>query len=167
MFDELESKYSKRANILPYALSNKEGESTFQYVKNAPAYSGIVKRKYAVENADIQEIQVELRRLDDLISDDIKIDFIKIDVEGGEYDVLRGALDLLKRDKPYIVFEFGLGASDFYGTKPEEIYQLLNTEIGLEISNLEDFIKGNNPLSLSELTELYNTNKEYYFIAHK
>ena len=167
MFDNLLKNYSNRANILPYALSNKNGNSTFQFVKNAPAYSGINKRKYAVENADIQEIQVELRKLDDLISKDIKIDFIKIDVEGGEYDVLRGALDLLKRDKPYVVFEFGLGASDFYGTKPEEIYNFLNREIGLQISNLEDFIKGNKPLEITEFTELYNTNKEYYFIAHK
>ena len=167
MFDNLQKNYKDRAEILPFALSNKDGESTFQFVKNAPAYSGINKRKYAVEHADIEEIQVELKKLDNLISKDIKIDFIKIDVEGGEYDVLRGATELLKRDKPYIVFEFGLGASEFYGTKPEEIYNFLNQEIALEISNLNDFVKGNNPLKLNEFTELYNTNKEYYFIAHK
>jgi len=167
MFDNLQRNYKGKAEILPYALSNKDGESTFQFVKNAPAYSGINKRKYAVEHADIEEIKVELKKLDKLISKDIKIDFIKIDVEGGEFDVLRGAVELLKRDRPYVVFEFGLGASEYYGTKPEEIYSFLNKEIGLKISNLSDFVKGNKSLELSEFTELYNTNKEYYFIAHK
>lgn len=167
MFDNLVNKYKTRATILPFALSDKNGESTFQYVKNAPAYSGIIKRKYEVENADIQEINVELKKLDEIIPSDIKIDFIKIDVEGGEYDVLKGSIDLLKRDKPYIVFEFGLGASDFYGTKPSEIYNLLNSQIGLKISNLEAFVKSEPALELDEFEKLYNTNKEYYFIAHK
>lgn len=34
-----------------------------------------------------------------------KIDFIKIDVEGGEYDVLLGAVDTLKRFKPKLIIE--------------------------------------------------------------
>jgi hypothetical protein len=34
-----------------------------------------------------------------------KIDFIKIDVEGFEYEVLAGARELLLRDKPIIMVE--------------------------------------------------------------
>jgi FkbM family methyltransferase len=167
MFNKLVENYKNKATILPYALSDKNGESTFQFVKNAPAYSGIIKRKYEVENAEIDEIKVELKKLDEVIPTDLSIDFIKIDVEGGEFDVLKGAIDLLKRNKPFVVFEFGLGASDFYGTKPEEIFNLLNKEIGLKISNLDSFIKDKPALEIEEFKTLYNTNKEYYFIAHK
>lgn len=166
MFENLVKNFGSKANILPYALSDKNGSSTFQFVKNAPAYSGINKRKYEIANAEIDEIKVELKKLDDIIPEDLNIDFIKIDVEGGEYDVLKGSVDLLKRCKPFIVFEFGLGASDFYGTKPEEIFNFLNNEIGLKISNLSSFINNQPCLTLEEFTEHYQTNKEYYFISH-
>ena len=41
LFDALKKKYSHKAEVFPYALSDKSGETTFQLVKNAPAYSGI------------------------------------------------------------------------------------------------------------------------------
>ena len=46
LYKNLKSKYTKRAHLYPHALSNKEGTTTFQYVKSNPAYSGLKKRKY-------------------------------------------------------------------------------------------------------------------------
>ncbi|MEP6693954.1 MAG: FkbM family methyltransferase [Chloroflexota bacterium] len=45
-------------------------------------------------------------RVDDLIPRDRKIDFVKIDVEGAEYNALLGATELIKRFHPTIVSEF-------------------------------------------------------------
>jgi len=84
LYKDLKNRYNGKATILPYALSEKNGSSTFQHVKNAPAYSGIKKRKYNTNHPDIEEINVELKRLDDIIDSSIKIDLIKIDVEGAE-----------------------------------------------------------------------------------
>lgn len=162
----LQEKYKGKATILPYALSDTEGTSTFNFVKNAPAYSGIKKRKYATENPDVEEIEVELKRLDKVIPTDIKIDLIKIDVEGAEFMVLKGAKDLLIKNKPAIIFECGLGASEFYGTDPIELYNYLTVEIGLKLSLLKSFINNKPPLSQQEFKNCYNTNKEYYFIAY-
>ena len=83
-------------------------------VKNAPAYSGLNKRRYDTSTPDIEEIKVKLGVLDEIIPKDVVIDFIKIDVEGGEFGVLKGAQHLLKKHKPVIVFECGMGASDYY-----------------------------------------------------
>ncbi len=166
LFDKLIIKYKTKATILPYALANENGFSTFQHVKNAPAYSGIKKRKYDVDNPEIEEIKVELKKLDEVIPQDLKIDFIKIDVEGAELGVLQGAVQLLKKDKPIVVFEFGLGASDFYGTKPIDIFNLFTEEVGLKISLLKSFINNGNVLNLDEFEMHFNNNKEYYFIAH-
>lgn len=47
---------------------------------------------------------VVMETLDSLSIKD-KIDFVKIDVEGFEYEVLAGASETLKRDKPYIYVE--------------------------------------------------------------
>jgi len=108
-----------------------------------------------------------LRKLDEIIPSDIQIDFIKIDVEGGEFGVLKGGKALLTKNKPIIIFECGLGASEFYGTKPDDLFNYITKEIGLHISLLKSFIKNSKPLTLKEFEYFYNTNKEYYFIAHK
>ena len=166
LFKQLKKKYNNKATILADALSDKEGSSTFQFVKNAPAYSGIKKRKYDLVNPEIQEINVSLNTLDKVIPEGLKIDFIKIDVEGGEFDVLKGGKELLIKNKPTIVFECGLGASNFYDTKPTEVFNYLSNEIGLKISLLKSFLNMKPSLSLVEFEELYKANKEYYFIAH-
>ena len=113
LFANLTSKYKNKATIFPYALADKNGTSTFQLVKNAPAYSGINKRRYDIENPEIEEINVELKTLDEVISPDLKIDLIKIDVEGAEFGVLKGAKQLLLKSKPAIIFECGIGGTDF------------------------------------------------------
>lgn len=164
-FAELRSKYGARCIIYPFALADENSTTTFNYVKNAPAYSGIKQRKYAIENPEIEKINVEVKRLDDIIPPNTKINFIKIDVEGAEYGVLKGAVNLLKRDKPILLFEFGLGASDYYQTTPEEIYNFLVKELGYKIYTLKNFLSSEVELNINTFKKCYNTNKEYYFVA--
>lgn len=165
LFEHLKIKYAHQTTLYPYALSDKSGSTTFNLVKNAPAYSGIQKRKYAIKNPEIEEINVELKTLDELIPADEKIHFIKIDVEGGEFGVLNGAKSLLERNKPIILFECGKGASDYYGTEPEDIHHFLTNEIGLEVYTLKSFIKNKSSLNVDEFVNHFNLNDEYYFVA--
>ncbi|HEY9114679.1 MAG TPA: FkbM family methyltransferase [Bacteroidales bacterium] len=165
MYEQLKLRYNGNCEVFQMALSDKKGETTFNYVKNAPAYSGIKKRKYAVKVPQIEELKVNVDLLDNVLPKDLKIDFIKIDVEGGEFGVLKGAVEILKKSKPVVVFEFGLGASEFYGTKPGELFDLLET-CGLKISLLKSWLKEENPLDKEAFIEIYHENKEYYFIAH-
>lgn len=167
MFNQLKKQYAGKATIYPYALADSNGVTTFNFVKNAPAYSGIKKRKYDIDQPDIEEITVELRTLDGIIADDTKIDFIKIDVEGAELGVLKGALRIIRKFKPVIVFECGLGASEFYGTKPGDVFSFFNKEAGMNISLLKSYIVKGKPLTAAEFEDCFNTGKDYYFIAHK
>jgi FkbM family methyltransferase len=164
-FDNLKKNFGTKCTIFPYALSDEEGQATFNFVKNAPAYSGLNKRKYAVENPEIEEIDVTLKKLDDLIPADKKISLIKIDVEGAEFKVLQGAKQLIKRDLPVVIFECGLGASDFYGTDPKEVFEFFES-CGLKLSLLKSWIKKTSPLTVDQFKAVYKTNEEYYFIAH-
>jgi len=158
--------YGDRATVLPYALSDKDGETNFHFVRSAPAYSGLKKRSYATSTPDICEIRVQTRALDNVIPPGTCIHFMKIDVEGAEYDVLKGARALIKECRPAIVFEFGLGASEYYHTSPEDVYKLLREECGLRISLLKDFPGKNNALSFEAFEKHYQDKTEYYFIAH-
>lgn len=165
MYNELVKRYGNRATIYPYALSDKSGMTSFHLVKNAPAYSGIKERHYDISNPEIVEIDVELKSLDELIPKDKRIDFIKIDVEGAEFGVLKGGIRMLKASKPIILFECGKGASEFYGTKPSDIHDFLHKEIGLNIFTLSAYINKKSALSRDDFDDHFNTNKEYYFVA--
>lgn len=90
MYADLYRRFQGRAQVFPYALAAESGQSTFNFVRNAPAYSGLRKRQYAVASPDIEEIQVEVRTLDEMVPVDLSVGLIKIDVEGAEYEVIRG-----------------------------------------------------------------------------
>ncbi|MDX1446342.1 FkbM family methyltransferase [Lishizhenia sp.] len=165
-YTKLEEKYGSKYKIYPYALSNEEGSSSFQFVKNAPAYSGLKQRDYKVKNPEIEKIQVQLKKLDDIIPTDTKIDLIKIDVEGAEFNVLKGAEATIKKSKPLIIFECGLGASEFYNTFPEELYVFIQQNLEMNISTLERFIKKDNSLREEEFCSHFKEGSEYYFIIH-
>jgi FkbM family methyltransferase len=163
-YDELIKKFKKKAIIFPYALADKSGETVFHFVKNAPAYSGIQKRKYAIQEPDIEKIHVKVKQLDEIIPENVKIDFIKIDVEGGEFDVLKGGTNLLKKYKPLLIFEFGKGASDFYNVKPNELFKFL-TDLNYSIYTLNNFANQHAPFNIDSFEKVYEKNKEYYFVA--
>lgn len=166
MYHKLKQQFLHHVKIFPYALSDESGFSTFQFVKNAPAYSGLKIRKYAIEHPEIEEIQVEMKQLDEIIPETTKIHFIKIDVEGAEFAVLKGAKNLIKRDAPVIVFECGLGASDYYNTDPNELYNFIES-VDLQIYTLEQFVKKGSPLTNEQFNKMYESNSEYYFILCK
>ncbi|MBW7935817.1 MAG: FkbM family methyltransferase [Flavobacteriales bacterium] len=164
--ENLIKEFGDKVTIFPYALSNQAGVSSFHFVRNAPAFSGIKQRSYLIANPDIEKIDVELRRLDDLLQADLPIHFMKIDVEGGEFDVLKGAVRTLKTYKPIVIFESGLGASERYGTKPETLFQFLREEVGLNVSLLKAFLNNEPSLSQSAFVRCFKESLEFYYIAH-
>jgi hypothetical protein len=44
-----------------------------------------------------------------VLPENFRVDFIKIDVEGGELLVMKGAAGIMKKYKPVVIFEHGLG----------------------------------------------------------
>jgi FkbM family methyltransferase len=165
-FENLKTKYNNYNNItfLPFALADKNGTASFNYVKNAPAYSGLNKREYAHKQPDIKEINVEIKRLDDLIDKNLKVDFIKIDVEGAELGVLKGATRIIENNKPVIIFESGIGASDYYGTSPENVFDFFDKEVKMKVSLLKGFLERKS-LNRQEFIDVYNRREEYSFVA--
>jgi len=165
-YEYLKNTFNSTAEIYPYALSNVNGTSTFNYVKTNPTYSGLVKRNY-VQEEQIDEIQVEVRKLDDVVSAQRQVRLIKIDVEGGEFNVMRGAEQLLKSQHPFIIFEHGLGATDKYGFGPDDVYNYLVDQLGYRIMLMSDFLKNEKSpgLTKGELANQFHRAINCYFIA--
>ncbi len=167
MFNALKQKFrGKNVQLFQLALSFEKGNTTFNHVRNAPAYSGLKQRRYDTQNPDIEVIPVEIDVLDNIVAANTKIDLIKIDVEGGEFGVIRGGINTIKHSRPHIVFECGLGGSDFYGTKPDDIFGFITNECSLKINTLKGFLDNKGQLSLDEFSAYFNDNTEYYFIAY-
>lgn len=165
-YEKLNTKYSSNKVVIhECALSDESGKATFNFVKNAPAYSGLNQRKYDIDDPIIEEIHVQLKTIDEIYGPSAVLDFVKIDVEGGEFGVLKGGIETLKRNKPLIIFESGLGASDYYGVTPQEIYEFIEKELEQEIFTLRGFLKGYGGISLEEFVGYYNKGVEYYFVA--
>jgi FkbM family methyltransferase len=151
--------------VIPCALSDHSGETTFQYVRSNPAYSGIRRRHYP-GSEDVDEITVALHTLDELVPDGTSIAMIKIDVEGGEEAALRGAMEVIRRDRPLILFEHERGAAESYGSGPAGIWQILAGECGMQISLMSSWLEGDAPLSESDFEEHFRRGSSSYFLAH-
>lgn len=147
------------------ALAAAAGATQFNHVVSNPGYSGILQRRYDRPDEEIQLIEVALARLDDLLDPGDPVRLIKIDVEGAELGVLQGAERTLATWKPVVVFEFGLGASDVYGTTPGMIYAEF-AKHGLSVTLLNRWLSGADPLTLGEFEDQYHTGRNYYFLAY-
>lgn len=168
LFAHLLGRYGKRAEINLYnlALSNAAGSTSFNHVISNPGYSGFIKRRYDRPVEEDTQITVNTALLDSLVDPGDAVNFIKIDVEGAELQVLQGARQLIKKHKPVIVFEHGLGAADIYGTTPTDIYELLCVECGLQISLMDRWLKNKPALTLDEFNRQFSQGLDYYFIAY-
>lgn len=80
------------------------------------------------DGADFEAVTVQTQPADEILVDEKKIDFIKIDTEGHELEVLQGLANTLKRHRPTLLIEY----SPSFWTKEREqksahFFEILNT----------------------------------------
>jgi FkbM family methyltransferase len=122
------------AVVRQVALSDETGHSTFHHVIQGSGYSGLRLRGDAPGNGPVERIAVELHRLDDDLPEDFRPTLIKVDVEGAEVGVFRGAIETLRRFRPVLVFEHD--RSELYETTSDMLWDLLD-ECGYRVFNME------------------------------
>jgi len=110
-------------DVRQIALGKQSEDVQFQIAKNYPAYSGLRKRNYPGDT-DIETVMVRCQTLDELLKGFSAPRFIKLDLEGGEFDAIRGASRTLKTHRPMVGFEFGRqAAADRYGYTKEDVFK--------------------------------------------
>ncbi len=93
----------KKSEIINCALGDLECETIFYVNKKITAESSLIAPMK--EQSKFLEIKVTVRKLDNIINNPRDIDLIKIDVEGSELSVLRGASSIINYNRPTILFE--------------------------------------------------------------
>lgn len=146
-------------DVREVALAESAGKTSFVRAVDNPGYSGLRERDYPGETR-LEEITVRTARLDDEVGD-LRPSFIKIDVEGAELGVLKGAIRTLERTRPVVWLEHGRGAADHYGTTPEAVWDLLS-EVGMRIYDADGF----GPLSRDAMAERYAAARIWNYLAH-
>lgn len=112
------------------AAGDHAGEVTFFINTTQSGYSSLGSPGTAAAGA-IVPIKVAMKTLDELVSADA-VDVIKIDIEGAELGALRGAVQLIARCRPTIMFESAPGDVNGLGYTKEALWQFFNN-IGYEI----------------------------------
>ena len=111
----------KNVECMNMALSDKEGQQTL-YIPALKKNQGLINyggatldvnsSPYGVDQGNREELfQKEIiiaQKLDEVLTskDILRVDFLKVDVEGHEYEVLRGATKTIEKWKPLLLLEF-------------------------------------------------------------
>ena len=127
--------------VVEVALDETDGSKEFFVDPARTALSGL-----RAGSTPRQALRVECRKLDDVVAEAPPIGFIKIDVNGGELPVLRGALRLLGRDRPFVLLSCSQqGLADF-GIGAGEVFDFLVAKARYRIFLLKDRLAGGPPL---------------------
>ncbi len=123
----LNKKYSRndRVTLTYKGLSNKPGNHKFYFCQRNIGASGLYKKDIIIKS-EYDEYNVEVMKGDSFVNNHPeinKIDFMKIDVEGVEYEVIQGLLKTLKNKRVNIIqFEY----NDGWILSGHTLYQMYN-----------------------------------------
>lgn len=107
-------KFIKNIHLYNFALSNQNKTINLKIpIRNSNSNKEIFEEYYEMGKATIhnknnfenyENFEIQTKKIDELNFDN-KISFIKIDVEGHELEVIEGAINTIKRDKPVLLVE--------------------------------------------------------------
>lgn len=99
----------------------------------------------AEENAELMIVAVPLIRLDDFLQNTaVHPNFIKIDVEGFEYNVILGAKNTIEKSKPSFMIEIQKDENEIISYFLSVGYNIFNDQ-WIKISDIDEYMKFKTP----------------------
>jgi FkbM family methyltransferase len=131
--------------VVAVGVACRSGTAVFSEDYERPGFSSLVQAPAAAIAS--KAIEVPTRRLDDELEGTQRLDLIKLDIEGGELDALCGAVSLIQRLKPAIIFESG---TVYPSGQHRALFEFITNTLSYEIFGLADFLFDKGAMSFSE-----------------
>lgn len=150
-------KFQSDVLLINAALGETHGDKALHCIEEGNLNAGMA----TVSEEDKKGVIIPTVSIDGLVKDSglSRLDFIKIDCEGYEYKILKGAKGTLKTLKPKMLIEINSFALSQQGSTDRDIYELL-LECGYQWQIVQPEAKGGdamfdilcwiNPLSIKE-----------------
>lgn len=110
-------------SVIHSAVGEQNGEVDFAIQIDRSGFSSIASGSQGQTGSRVRVSRVPLGRLDDLLAGHGSPNFVKIDVEGAELGVLRGADRAIGDARPVVFFESGPGGGRRFGYPDNGVYQ--------------------------------------------
>jgi FkbM family methyltransferase len=148
-----------RVDVRAQGVAEAPGRTSFTMVPGKPSRSGISATLDLTVEASVEEIEIEVTTLDEALPADFVPTLIKVDVEGGELEVLLGARRVLADHHPVLALEHQ------YGKRSEtartlRIHDVL-TELGYELRTIDGIA-----LERQRFADLVASRSEWNFLAY-
>ena len=124
---------SSQCTVLEVAAADRDGTAELVVPEGpfgAPLSALAWMRNGKVGGEDVRTLRIAARRIDSMVADGTMTVasplFMKIDVEGAEASVLRGATELLRRHQPIIYFECQAESAERQGETPQQVWDKLH-----------------------------------------
>jgi FkbM family methyltransferase len=128
----------KAVRVIAKAVSDLPGTASFG--TDPSGFNRLMRSHEIVDTRDFCEVDV--CTLDDELT--VRVDLLKIDVEGNELAVLKGAVATLARWRPAIIFECG---------PPDDVaavFDFLTKRAGYDVLSCSDFLFDRGPMDVGE-----------------
>lgn len=124
----------KKAKVYPFAVSSKSGVSVLNIPKKGTTLQD-TRASLETMGDDVEKIEIETIALDQWVEEQkiTKIDLIKIDVEGHEFDSVKGCASVLKNIRPIFIIEIELRHAKY---SISEIFEFI-TNFGYDVFYFE------------------------------
>lgn len=160
-YDILVNKFSHQNNvsIFNFALSKENATGNIYFSSEGEAIASLTPNILIKNAGDVRQNEIAIKTLDSFCADKSisEIDFLKIDVEGHEIDVLLGSERMLAGAIKCIQFEFGQTCLstrifmhdffellndkyEFYRVLKNGVYKIKDYHYGLEIFKITNFL---------------------------
>ncbi len=113
--------FEGRIEAHDYGLSDRDDVATFYLPERTGSVAASERPLFEEEQQVVAECRI--RRLDDVVRESVfeDIDFVKCDIEGGEFGFLKGAQGVLETSRPTVLLEMLRKWAKVYGYHPNDI----------------------------------------------
>ena len=130
------NRFLTQVSVIPFGVSSSAGTAEFFVPPKSGTGAGSLRNLHAEEGEPIR-FQVELNTIDEIFDTSSRIDVLKMDIEGAEFQAILGGEKLIASQQPVIVIELLRKWMKPFRSHPQDVLLKLN-QLGYQCFGISD-----------------------------